>query len=91
MPFTKNQIAEYIAVAAIGVITAITAASAHAATEESACEVYGPDIAAELAVRGYVFVPESCHAEKEGEAGFKITVVVQGIKEVIHCTPEACE
>ena len=91
MPFTKNQIAEYIAVAAIGVITAITAASAHAATEATACDVYKPDIASELVKRGYAFVPDTCDAEKEGEAGFKITVVVQGFKEVIHCNPEKCE
>ena len=41
--------------------------------------------------RGYALVPDVCASENEGDAGFKFTVVVQGIKEVIHCNPEKCE
>lgn len=63
----------------------------HAATEANACAVYKQDIKAELKQRGYAFVPESCYAEKEGEAGFKFTVTADGNKEVIHCNPEKCQ
>ena len=81
---------QYIAAGALGIIMAVIATASRAATTENACKVYKLDIRGELAQRGYVFAPETCHAESEGEAGFKFTVTVGGVKEVIHCTPEAC-
>ena len=86
-----EQITQCLIGLAFGVIIAAIAIPASAATEATACDVYKPDIASELVKRGYAFVPDTCDAEKEGEAGFKITVVVQGFKEVIHCNPEKCE
>lgn len=86
-----DKLSQYLAAAALGFIAMTTAINSHAATEETACDVYKLDIKSELVKRGYAFVPDTCDAEKEGEAGFKITVVAQGFKEVIHCAPEKCE